>query len=328
MSSSQSFLSTLAVPIEQYIAEKQATGYSFQKGVAMLKSFDAFLQEQQLSETILSKQTVLDWTARKPQETVSNQHCRISLLRGLAEYMNRIGLPAYVYPKASVTVQRYGYIPYLFSKKELKEIFRVCDQYPSSAVSPNRHLMLPLLMRLLYGCGLRLSEALRLKISDVDVEMGILFIRHAKFNKERRLPLTDSLTERCRDYYRQAQIGERNNPYFFPSPYGGRYSESTIYKLFRDILQQAGISHLGRGKGPRIHDFRHVFSVTCLKKWVAEGKDLQNALPYLSAYLGHEDLRGTQRYLRLTAELYPDILDCVEKSCAWIIPEVKEYETD
>jgi integrase/recombinase XerD len=115
---------------------------------------------------------------------------------------------------------------------------------------------------------------------------------------------------------------------FFPSPFGGHYSEGTFYCLFRKVLRQAQISHLGRGKGPRIHDFRHVFAVNCLKKWVLEGRDLNNCLPYLSAYLGHKDLRGSQRYLHLTADLYPDITSKIEKYCSFIIPEVDRHETD
>jgi integrase/recombinase XerD len=94
------------------------------------------------------------------------------------------------------------------------------------------------------------------------------------------------------------------------------------------VLRKAGISHLGRGKGPRIHDLRHTFAVNCLKKWVLEGKDLNSLLPYLSAYLGHEDMRGSQRYLRLTADLYPDLTTKIEETCSYIIPEVKMYETN
>ncbi len=328
MSKVQRFSSVLAAPIEQYISEKKAVGYRFQKGIAMLKNFDVFVHTQNFSETNLTKEIVLDWTARKPHETVRNQQHRISLLRGLAEYMNRVGFTAYVYPKASVTLERYGYMPYLFSKEEIKKIFEVCDNYPHSRVSPNRHFMLPLLMRMLYGCGLRLSEAVKLTNSNVDVTKGTLFIRNAKFNKERCLPMADSLKWRCQNYFRHSDIGKMGNPYFFPSPYGGHYSEGSIYQLFRDILRRAGIPHLGRGKGPRIHDLRHSFALNCLKQWVREGKDLHNALPYLSAYLGHEDLRGTQRYLRLTADVYPDILHSIEETCANIIPEVNWHEAD
>lgn len=322
------FRSTLAVPIAGYIAEKRAMGHKFEKGADLLKCFDSFVDSRGLQETDLPKKLVLEWTARKPNETVSTQGGRISLLRGVATYMNRIGYAAYVYPKAMVTVDRYAYIPYIFSSNEMKNIFAVCDHYPSHDGTPNRHLILPLLLRILYGCGLRISEALHLTLQDVDLEKGTLFIRHTKFNKERILPMSDNLTERCREYIKTGRVGKMENPFFFPSPFGGHYSESTIYKLFRDVLRQAGISHLGRGKGPRIHDLRHTFAVNCLKKWVLDGRDLNNALPYLSAYLGHEDMRGSQRYLRLTADLYPDLTSKIENTCAYVIPEVKWDEAD
>jgi integrase/recombinase XerD len=328
MTENHQFLSVLSVPIKGYIAEKQAVGYKFQKGAALLKRFDSFVYSRCLQDVDLTKQLVMEWTARKPNETISTQCGRISLLRGLAEYMNRIGYPAFVYPRAMVTVDRYAYIPYIFSSNEMKRIFEVCDHYPPNDCTPNRHLALPLLLRLLYGCGLRISEALNLTLQDVDLNKGTIYIRNTKFYKERILPMSNSLTERCLNYCTTAQVGKMGNPYFFPSPFGGHYSVSTIYNLFREILRQAGISHLGRGKGPRIHDLRHVFAVNCLKKWVLEGKDLNNCLPYLSAYLGHEDLRGSQRYLRLTADLYPDITRKIEETCSTIIPEVEQYEAD
>jgi integrase len=227
-----------------------------------------------------------------------------------------------------VTVDRYTYIPYIFSSDEIKRIFEVCDHYPPKDCTPNRHLVLPLLIRMLYGCGLRISEAINLTRRDVDLNKGSLHIHKTKFNKERVIPMADSLTERCQEYCKTVNIGKMGNPFFFPSPAGGHYSEATIYKLFREVLRQAQISHLGRGKGPRIHDLRHVFAVNCLKKWVLDGRDLNNCLPYLSAYLGHEDLRGSQRYLRLTADLYPDLTSKVEKYCSYIIPEVELYETN
>jgi len=328
MSEKHLFLSVIAVPIECYIEEKRAVGYRFQKGADMLKRFDSFVHSSCITEVALTKQLIMEWTARKPNETVSTQCGRISLLRGLAEYMNRIGYSAYVYPKAMVSVDRYTYMPYIFSGDEIRRIFEVCDHYPKNDCTPNRHLVLPLLLRMLYGCGLRISEAMNLTQQDVDLNKGALYIHNTKFNKERIIPMADSLTERCREYCKTIDIGKMGNPFFFPSPFGGHYSEGTIYCLFREVLRQAQISHLGRGKGPRIHDMRHVFAVNCLKKWVLDGKDLNNCLPYLSAYLGHEDMRGSQRYLRLTADLYPDITSKVEKYCSYIIPEVEPYETN
>lgn len=322
------FFSVLSRPIEGFIAEKRSLGYRFDKAERGLKRFDVFVSQQSVTECRLTKQLVLDWAVRQPHETVATQSGRISLLRGLAEYMSRMGYVAYVYPRGMVEVERYAYVPYLFSNDELKRMFEICDRYPPSESSPDRHLILPILLRMLYGCGLRISEALHLTIQDVNLEEGQLVIRNTKFNKERIVPMADSLVKRCLTYVERVGLGKRGNRYFFPSPYGGHYNESTIYHLFRGILRQAGITHMGRGRGPRVHDVRHTHAVHCLRNWVLEGKDLNNYLPYLSAYLGHEDLRGSQRYLRLTADLYPDITKKIEQICASMIPEVENDQAD
>jgi integrase len=320
------FQSILSGPIQGYIDEKKAVGYRFEKGTAMFRRFDIFVQSWNLTDISLPKELVLGWTKRTPNETISNQSKRISLLRGLAEYMNRIGYPAYIYPKTLVTVDRYSYIPYIFSKEELHALLNVCDCYPETAASPYRHLILPLIIRMLYGCGLRISETVNLTIDDVDLNEGTLFITDTKFGKERLIPMSVSLKEQCCNYRMTVLAGKTGDYPFYPSPHGGHYSSSTIYSLFRKILWKAGISH--SGKGPRLHDLRHTFAVHCLKKWVLEGRDLSNCLPYLSVYLGHEDMRGSQRYLRLTADLYPDITAKVEETCSWLIPEVESNGTD
>lgn len=326
MSDLLNFQSILSSPIEGYIYEKKSVGYKFQKGIAMLKRFDRFVQLWNLKDISLPKELVVDWTNRTPNETISNQCHRISLLRGLAEYMNRLGYNAYVYPRALVTVNRYSYIPYIFSEEEIRSILNVCDYYPQTKLSPHRHLILPLIIRMLYACGLRISEALSLTVDDVNLKEGTLLVTETKFGKERLIPMPASLVKMC-GKYRMKVLADKENDYpFYPSPYGGHYSSSTIYWLFREILWKAGISH--SGKGPRLHDIRHTFAVHCLKKWVIEERDLSNCLPYLSIYLGHEDIRGSQRYLRLTADLYPDITAKVEETCSWLIPEVKSNETD
>ncbi len=326
MSNQVIFHSILSDIFRSYIEEKRALGYSFKKAESMLKRFDAFLQTHHHSEISLPKDLVIEWCKQSPNETISNRTHRISLLRCLAEYMNRIGCLAYTFPRGMVTIDRYSYQPYIFSNEEIRRILIVCDNYPLSAVSPNRHKIIPLIMRVLYGCGLRISEALELKIGDVDLTNGTLFIRHTKFNKQRLLPIADSLLQRCRAYYIDVVMATPDNEFFFPSPYGGHLETGTVYEWFRDILWKADIAHTG--KGPRLHDVRHLYAVTCFKNWIRQGRDLTNCLAYLSVYLGHEDIRGSQRYLRLTSELYPDIVKTMESDCAWVIPEVNQNETN
>jgi integrase/recombinase XerD len=319
------FKSILGEIIAGYIKEMRACGYKYIKGASLLKQFDTLAAKENLSEVKLPKKLVLLWTKKRPNETDSTINGRISTARRLARYMVRLGHKAFIYPAAAVKIARYSYIPYIFSKEELRKIFTVCDNYPVSRFSPNRHIILPLLLRMLYGCGLRISEALNLKVGDIDPVRGTLLIRDTKFKKERIVPMAETLTRCCRIYLDKIHKFSTPGTFFFPSPYGGSYKVSTAYKLFREVLWKAGISH--SGKGPRLHDIRHSHAVGCLKRWVMDKKDITNLLPYLSAYLGHNDLRGTQHYLRLTADLYPDIINSVEDECSFLIPEVSN-ETD
>jgi integrase/recombinase XerD len=298
----------------------------YHKAAKLLKRFDDYAFNSSKNEPTLTKEIVLGWTKRVEHETKSTQQGRISVIRGLAEYMSRTGKVVYIYPKGTDSVERYSYTPYIFSKKEIAAIFRASDNYAKSETSPHRHLMLPLIIRMLYCCGLRISEVTNLTVAAINLIDGTIYVKGAKFGKERLIPMSENLTKRCCEYSEKVLAGRPLDSFFFPSPYNGHYDSSTVYCHFRRILWEAGISHTGNG--PRLHDVRHTFAVHCLKKWVLAELDLTNCLPYLSAYLGHEDMRGTQHYLRLTADLYPDIIQKVELSCSWLIPEVNSYEAD
>jgi integrase/recombinase XerD len=176
--------------------------------------------------------------------------------------------------------------------------------------------VMPALFRVLYACGLRIGEALRLQVRDVDLAAGVFTIREGKFRKDRLVPISPSLQAHLQRYH--ASMGERDT--FFPAPDGGIYSHHAPYTMFRRMLRAAKIPHGGRGQGPRVHDFRHTFAVRRLEAWYREGVDLSSKLPVLSTYLGHESLQGTQRYLQLTASLLPDIALALERRYGTIIP--------
>jgi len=314
------YTSVLADAIQGFVLEKQALGYTYHKQATALKRFDAFCVEIGHNQRCLFKELAMQWAEKLPFESNNAHSRRIRLVRMLARYLARLGYDAYIYPDHLGRSQSQQYQPYLFTETELARLFKQVDRCQPSHNSQNRHIILPLLFRILYGCGLRISEALHLTVSDVNTKDGTLTIRNAKFHKDRIVPMASSLNERCRTY--MDLIHQTSNPdhFFFPPPYGGYYSESAIYKYFRRFLWQAGISHGGRGKGPRLHDLRHVFAVHCLKRWVQSGTDLTVALPYLSTYLGHTDLKSSQHYLRLTAELYPDIVATMDERFGYLLP--------
>ena len=111
--------------------------------------------------------------------------------------------------------------------------------------------------------------------------------------------------------------------YYFPALRGKPMTVANVYKNFRKFLWGARISHGGRGRGPRIYDFRHTHAVHCLKKWVIQNKDLSAYLPILKTYMGHDSFEETAYYLRLTADVFPDITSKLETRYAGIIPELE-----
>ncbi len=313
------FHSILGDLMRSFINEKLACGYRYITEIRKLQRLDRFFCDKGLTTITLSKQVVEEWTAKQPHESPSTQKQRIALLRQFALYMHRRGLQVYVPDSRMTSMNRLDFTPYIFSHDQIHRLIEASDRLSKDYLSPLRHLTMPIIFRLLYGCGMRVGEVLHLRVADVDLKSGIITVREGKFRKDRLVPVAPSIVERMRKY--AAILGVRDpDAFFFPAPDGGRNQQGIIYKYFRRFLRMSGIPHGGRGKGPRVHDIRHTFAVHRLESWYRNGADLGAMLPVLAVYLGHQRLAGTQRYLRLTPDIFPDITARLEESVGGIIP--------
>jgi integrase len=301
------------------IREKRALGYQYDSSARTLYQFDRFCLAYGHSDAVMTKPLIDAWAKKKPNESLTTLQYRAGVVRQLALYMARLGTPAYVLPHHAIPKVPL-YTPYIFSDQEIAALFNQADACHYCAEVPLRHRIMPVLFRLLYGCGLRISEALNLKCREVDLATGVLTILDGKCNKDRLVPLSPGNHQRCRDYANVVHLFSDDNTYFFPAPDGRAVTKGNVYKNFRRFLWQARISHGGWGKGPRLHDLRHTHAVHCLRQWVRQGKDLAAYLPVLKTYLGHDSFRDTARYLRLTAELYPEVTATVEQAVGHVIP--------
>jgi integrase len=311
-----------------YVREKRGSGYKYNATAKILRSLCRFSADYEIPENSLPEDFVRAWIAKKPYETEANRHQRYSTVRGLAEYMNRLGFSAYIPEKGDIAKYNTTFVPYIFTRDEIKRFFTVANQMQKSpySASPRYHIVMPLLLRTIYCCGLRQSEAARLKFSDVELEQGILTIRDSKMGKSRYVPMSAELTSLYREYAHGIPPAKSNQSnYFFAAPDGGFYDGRPIYAAFRRVLREAGISHGGKGKGPRLHDFRHTFSVHTLQNWVAAGHDVSSMLTKLSAYLGHVNMRYTEPYVRMTAEVYPEVSALLQEKYGELIPRAEDY---
>ena len=308
--------------IKSYVELKQAIGYKFNTEAHHLKRFDKFILERYPEAVLLTKEIVLEWCRKKTYEAQENQCARASLIRQFGKYLDSIGVKAYILPKGYYpTAQQYT--PYIYTTEELRKFFAQTDQCQYCSECPNRHLIMPVIFRMIYMCGIRLSEARLLKVCDVDLERGVLTIHHSKKDKSRLVPMSDCLIERCYKFSKAAHFNSNAENYYFAALGGKPMTRTNLYHNFRRFLWKAQISHRGRGQGPRIHDFRHTFAVHCLKAWVDQGKDLTTYFPILKTYMGHDTFTETAYYLRMTADVFPHIILKVESCYLDIIPQLE-----
>jgi site-specific recombinase XerD len=199
-----------------------------------------------------------------------------------------------------------AFVPYIYTPEEIRRLLAAVFilECPRNHVPADAFHALLLV---LYGTGLRIGEALRLTLVDVDVCTGLLAIHQSKFFKSRLVPTGPRLTEILCGYTKKRRRWPRpagENSAFFSTWRGKALSHCWADKSFRKFCDYAGIRRSDGGRfQPRLHDMRHTFAVTRLLTWYREGADVQRLLPHLSTYLGHINIGATHRYLTMTPEL-------------------------
>jgi integrase/recombinase XerD len=198
------------------------------------------------------------------------------------------------------------FVPYIYTQDEIRQLL---DAITSS--QDYRNLIQPDTLRailiLLYGAGLRVSEALTLSVADVDLPKALITVRDTKFFKSRLVPIGQQLAGVLTEYaHRRAAShpGNDTESPFFLGRRGNAILLQTMDKTFRRLRDRTGIRRSdGARYQPRLHDIRHSFAVHRLIQWYQQGADVQRLLYHLSVYLGHTHLRHTQIYLTMTPEL-------------------------
>ena len=312
------FSGPFAPMCEKFVAQKRMLGAEYTQQENILRRFDNFSSAFEVEPYIISQELASAWSCKFPNETDMNRYNRVMEMLRFSKFLVTEGYPSFL--TDSYPVKCSTHTPYIFTKEELQRFFRVVDSLESCPNVPHRHLIMPLLFRLLYGCGLRISETLALTKADVNLETGVLHILHGKNGRERLVPMSPSLTKRCADYAKEVLEGKPSDAFFFFRMAGLPYSRSGIGKAFRGFLWDAGIPYLGKDRGPSIHDLRHTFVCHRLNQWASEGTDLNSVLPLLSKYLGHTSVVATAWYLRLTAEAYPEVIRTMNTYAAGILP--------
>ena len=319
----------LAGAIAGLVAEKRSLGYKYVSEERVLARFEAFCASEFPDLDTVTRASVQAWIAAARRRAVKPATLQglVAPVRELARWLGRRGIEAYVLP-TGVLPKPARYVPHIYSDRELAALFAATDRCRYCPEVPFRHLVMAVLFRTIYACGLRCSEARLLRVKDVDVENGVLQIREGKGGKDRQVPVSEPLRKRLAGYY-ATLAGQPGWEWFFPGATPGvPLTLMNVNRNFRRFLWQARIPHGGRGHGPRVHDLRHTAAVNNLRSWFERGENVDALLPVLQAYLGHSSIGDTAYYLRLTAESYPDITARVKQTLGDIVPAPVVGEAD
>ncbi len=198
------------------------------------------------------------------------------------------------------------FVPYIYSVDEVRRLLDATASYRKIHLLLEPYTFRAIILTL-YGAGLRISEALSLRMGDVDFSVGLLLIRETKFYKSRLLPIGSDLKKALMGYAtarREAGHIELPESPFFVGRKGSHVRIHTVQQSFRQLRKHAVIHRAdGARYQPRLHDFRHTFAGNRVVYWYKAGSDVQRLLPKLSTYLGHISLSSTQRYLTMTPAL-------------------------
>ena len=309
---------TLPGLVAELAASRHAGGYRFKVQERVLRQFAGHCRQEGYPDGSITREAAGGF--------LYGRHLRVSTirrnelaLRQLAEHARAAGWDAWTPAQAAQARVRHQ-PPYVLTDDEVRRLFTAIDSQPMSSFS-NKAMVDPVLFRVLYGAGLRVSEALSLTLADADTRSGILRIRDSKNGESRTVPVTGRLTATLAGYITAAHPAPETSDHVFYSVAPGRpINQSTVYLRFRGYLADAGIPHFTGGPHP--HSLRHGFAVANLRRWAAEGADLAVVLPYLACYMGHADLRGTQYYLRLTADAYPEVMARAQVRFGYVIPDL------
>jgi integrase/recombinase XerD len=291
----------LSQVVAAYVAHRQAMGMRFHTEARILRSFsrlsdDVTMQEitaEQLLAFLVGTGPITRYWERK--HSALGGLYRFAVARG---YVDHSPLPRTVPQPAQ------AFVPYIYSHEELRRLLDAvaANDHPRCRIDPDTFRAILLL---LYGAGLRISEALALTLADVDLDAGVLCIRESKFYKSRLVPIGDDLLRILAPYAaKRRQHAGAASP-FFVSRGGSAVTRQNAEMAFCRLRVLANVVREAADARhqPRLHDLRHAFAVHRLVSWYRDGADVQRLLPKLSTYLGHVHIVGTQRYLTLTPEL-------------------------
>lgn len=171
---------------------------------------------------------------------------------------------------------------------------------------------------------MRPNEGRELKRRNIDLDTGEVYVTNTKKKKDRVVVMSGDMFSLCKHYTHCVKLPD--SEYFFPRADGQAYTSAQIDRLFKSCWENAnpGVVDL---PSVRTYDLRHRFASARLSRWLDENADLNNKLPYLRAYMGHNQLSETAYYIHILPENLVKTAGVNWTAQNAVLPEVITWES-
>lgn len=329
MSSEYEFHSPLREGMVLYreISKKELAESSFVTRMSHICDYDKYIASHNYEENDAIKEpAVTGWLSTHSDlsyRTIENY--KKSIRTFLRFYSVLTGKKTYVPPSFRTDD---SYIPYIFTDEEMNTIYGFVDNYEAGAKNtlPHIDIEFPMVIRMLDSNGFRLNELITTKMTNVNLDDGFIKIINAKGNKQRIVPLESEMTELLRIYCKTMKLQENAPAYLFPRRKPTEPLRNIdITSRFRIVLVKAGIrkerSTKRYAREACVHCLRHRFTMKAIQQLMLNGISLEETVPYLSFYLGHNGIVETETYMKFLADFLPEELDKFSKFAVNFLPD-------
>ena len=295
-----------------FLQYKRFLGYKYKTDEIVIKEIIKYLENNNIN--IITKEIVEDYARINSNLSPNTIARNMGVFREFCKYLKLQKVEVYHIPNGIYTRNQNNYIPYIFSKKEMKNIYNSLNSVLNSyRYNYYRKTIYPLIIKILYQTGMRIGEVLSLKINDYDIENGILYIKDPKNNIERLICLPKNIIVELNNYISKFNYLFTENNVIFNA------KSNAIEKYFYKVLKEVNINRTNIG--PRLHDLRHTFVVHRIEKYAKEQVDFNAMLPVLQAHLGHQSLSSLTYYFHMTEHILKDINKVSEEYFGYLIPK-------
>ncbi|QFZ81886.1 tyrosine-type recombinase/integrase [Variovorax sp. NFACC27] len=294
---------TLQATVQRYLKERRQLGFALKAPATELMRFARFADARG-HKGPLTRELQVEWARQHVHRTDTVTAARrIEILRPFAAYYRQFEVDTEVLPTNALGRGHRRLTPHIYTNEEILQLLRYADGLaPLGGLRP---LMYRTLFGLLAAVGLRISEALKLRVGDIDLDVATITVRETKFHKSRCLPIHASVVQALMEYrhMRDRHADSDADAPFFVSRIGGFLPASTAEHVFKRLRPRLGWCTRGDHTNPRLHDLRHTMAVRRVQLWHETGVSIDQAMFWLCTYLGHAKITDTYWYLTGVPEL-------------------------